>query len=63
MPEEETTLILYCIADALSSALTAESRSDRYDDVLWLTQGRRNVSRKGSLQFFCEMLGMNFEKV
>lgn len=59
----EISLILYTIVDALYSVQTNKNYSERFDDVLWLTEREKVVAPKHSLQFFCELLGACFKRV
>lgn len=59
----ELDLILYTICDALYSAKCNSSYSDRFDDVLWITEFEREKAKDKSLQFYCELIGVNFSKI
>lgn len=59
----ELNLILYTIADAVYSAKTNTDYSDRFDDVLWLTEKEKVSAPCHSLQYFCELIGIEFRKI
>jgi hypothetical protein len=59
----ELSLVLYTIVDALYSARTNDNYSDRFDDVLWLTEVGREKARDKSLQFYCELIGVSFKRL
>ena len=59
----EISLILYTIVDALYSVQTNKNYSERFDDVLWLTEKEKVIAPRHSLQFFCELIGARFKKV